>query len=93
MNQESIKNVYDDGNIPDSDLPERSRSLNGQNRSDSDTKTGYGSKEQNGFHYHTDKTSGNDPDSSPEQAPLTWVTPPVLLAKTDDLESNAPGIL
>lgn len=93
MNYEYTENIYDDGNIPDSDLPERKNPAYGQNRSDSNTGKGHNSKEQNGYHYNTDNNSDNDPGNSPDQAPLTWATPPVLLAKTNNLESNSPGIL
>ncbi|MCI9083166.1 MAG: hypothetical protein HFI70_12935 [Lachnospiraceae bacterium] len=93
MNHEDVKNIYDDGNIPDSDLPERKNPSNGQNCSGSNTKNDYKSKEQSSFQYNPGQNSDTDPGSSPQQAPLTWVTPPVLLAETDDLQPDAPGIL
>ena len=90
MSYESTKNIYDDGNIPDSDLPERTGS-DGQNRSDNPNANDYHRGGQNG--YHDNEDPDYNPDGAPEQHPLTWVTPPVLLSKPDTLTPNAPGLI
>lgn len=72
------KNTYDDGNIPEVDLP-------GQNR--------YGDEPSDQNHYDgNDGENYDDSNSNPTgENHLVWVTPPVLLADGEGPQPNAAG--
>ena len=73
--ENNAKNTYDDGNIPEVDLPGQNRhgdEPSGQGRYDGDTGENY-----------------DDSNSNPTgEDHLVWVTPPVLLA---DAEGSQPS--
>lgn len=83
MSYKRAKNIYDDGNIPDSDLPERTGSSQGDDHTNTKLRNGYGSYAQNGFPFNSVKNTGNHSDGSPSQAPLAWTTPPALPSEAD----------
>lgn len=68
-------NTYDDGNIPEIDLPGRTNGPSGQNR--------YGDAPIGDPENNNKYPSGEDN--------LVWVTPPVLLAKTDEAMPRPAG--
>lgn len=77
--KETGKNTYDDGNIPEIDLPGRADTPSGRNR--------YGDlpigDPENGNSGPSGNPSGEDN--------LVWVTPPVLLSESEGLAPNAAG--
>ncbi len=89
MSYDRTKNIYDDGNIQDSDLPERAGASLGHNTTETNAKNGYVSHSQNGYHYNP----GNHSDGSPAQPPLAWTTPPVLPSEADKTSSDALEML
>ncbi len=77
------KNTYDDGNIPEIDLPGRADTPSGRNR--------YGDLPiGDPGNSNTDPSGNGNPDSSGESN-LVWVTPPVLLSESEGLAPNAAG--
>ncbi|MCI9527451.1 MAG: hypothetical protein HFH37_11150 [Lachnospiraceae bacterium] len=68
-------NTYDDGNIPEIDLPGRTEGPSGQNR--------YGDAPIG--------DPGNHGENSSGESNLVWVTPPVLLAEAGEAMPNTAG--
>lgn len=69
------ENTYDDGNIPEIDLPGRANDPSGKNR--------YGDVPIG--------DPGNHGDNSSGESNLVWVTPPVLLAEAGEAAPNTAG--
>lgn len=91
MDHEPTQNIYDDGNIPDSDLPERSGS--GQNCLHNSLQNGRNPGGQKRYPYSPEDYDGIDPALDPAQPDLVWVTPTGLLSETSEARNAAPEIV
>lgn len=97
-NYKNTQNTYDDGNIPEIDLPGQNRygdEPSGQNRygDEPSGQNRHGDEPSGQNHYGGDATGGyDDSNSNPSgEDHLVWVTPPILLSDTEGLEPNAAG--
>ena len=86
--EKNAENTYDDGNIPEIDLPGQNRHGNepsGQNRH-GDEPSGQGRYGGDTGENHDDSNSNPTGEDH-----LVWVTPPVLLSQSEGPTPNAIG--
>lgn len=92
-----LQNTYDDGNIPEIDLPGRTDTPDGANRyggspiDDPPGQNRYGDVPIGDPGNNYSNPSGDSHSNPSGESNLVWVTPPVLLSEADTPAPNAFG--
>lgn len=92
-----LQNTYDDGNIPEIDLPGRTDTPDGANRygdspiDDPPGQNRYGDVPIGDPENNHSNPSGDSHSNPSGDSSLVWVTPPVLLSEAETPAPNAFG--